>query len=164
MLLCVAQIHCGSGHIDQDHRLAGLYHCLQKFSLHLGKQQVYLITGSIAVTGISLFPFQRLIQTQNCDHDVTVLCHSNCLADSILTHAKILYTVFEQMAAFRIIYTNIVAAGILNSFQNGRVSGSGPVIVADQSSAAVGIGSNHTDGLQRFFLQRQDSVILQKNY
>ena len=53
--------------------------------------------------------------------------------------------------------------GILNAFQDGGITGSGAVIVADQSNTAVGIGADDTDGAHLLHIQRQQAVILQQD-
>ena len=99
MFFGVVQIDRASRHEDNDGRLPYRRYLLDQLFLYLGQMQILLIAGCIAVSGISFFALQRLIQSHAYDHHITVLCRDHRFRDPVLAPRKILHTVLLQMTA-----------------------------------------------------------------
>ena len=122
--------------------------------------KVVFITGCVTISRISLFAFQRLVKAHAENYHIAVLCRDDSFGDSVLVPGQTFHFIFIQMAALGIEHTHILSHLILDAFQNRNISGRGSVVVSDQGSTAVCVGSDDTDGLQFGFVKRQNTVVL----
>ena len=162
-LLCFRQVNGTARHQDDNGRLSDCENFFHQDPLRFRKKQVLFVTGEIAVSGVTFFPFQRFIQAQHEQDDVAVLCHGHGFGNPVIRFGEVLDTVAVQSTSFGVKNTAFLTGKILNAFQHRDIAGRRSVIVPYQGNAAVGIRSDDAHGTAAFRIQRKQAVVLQQH-
>ena len=139
MLLRIGEVHIASCH-EAEHGFLSLFfcllrHCVEQRFLRLGQGQIHLVSGRCAVARVSLFTFQRFIQTDNHDGYIRFARHDHRLAQAVIFICQVLDSVRVNGTAFRIEDPKTVRGYPAKAFQHRDVFGACPVIVSDQGGS-----------------------------